>query len=111
METSIAVILILAGAALFVLFVLHAGKINGELQSRLMETRTEMTELRALSVADLRGETRAQIYYGSGCCYVGLSVPTKNGPHNIDVKRFPYGDDRAFAIRQAEELCDKINEK
>ena len=103
--------MIVAGAALFALCAVQAGKANSALEGELRDARAENAGLLKLLDAGLRGTTRAYVYPGCEAYYVGLSIPTKNGPYRLDVKRFPFGDDKDFAFRQAEELRDKINEE
>lgn len=107
--------MIVAGAALFALCAVQAGKANSTLDKEIRELRAEKRDLLDL-VGDYRrcgttGMRKAAIYESASGYRVVMVFNRGKDVCSVCVKEFPYGDDEDFALLQAEELRDKINEK
>lgn len=105
--------MVVAGVALFALCAVQAGKANSTLEKETRELRAEKRDLaETVRAYGLTGERRrAQVFETMTGCRVSLLFNHGGTTRHVFVREFPFGDDRGFARRQAEELRDKINEE
>lgn len=98
---------ILLAVALGLSLIAHRGK-NKELAWMGWRNHKLRRDLSMIREGGRRGDYRieqtdaAYVVVMSVCSYI-------DRPNTVEIKRFAFGDDRDFARREAEELCDTLN--